>query len=64
MATDHIKFLGVLMTHVKYYNTPRKSNIIQRGSLKVRLMAPLDDIRTKLYTNKILMKGKPHPRFV
>ena len=67
METDLIKFLGVVMTrstHVKYFNTPNAKDILQRTSLKVRITAPLNDIRAKLTQNKFMQKGRSHPKFI
>lgn len=67
METDHIKFLGVMMTrstHVKHFQTPNSRDILQRASLKVRVTAPMDDLRAKLSQNKFMLKGRSHPKFV
>jgi len=67
METDHIKFLGVMMTrsaHVKHFQTPNSRDILQRASLKVRVTAPMDDLRAKLSQNKFMSKGRSHPKFV
>lgn len=51
-------------SHVKLFRTPRKSHVIQRGLLKMRIEAPLDDIRKKLYAVGILKNNRPCPKNV
>jgi hypothetical protein len=47
---------------VKYFKSNK--NALHRKTMKIRLLAPLDDIRKKLYTNKFLVKGKSNPKFI
>lgn len=64
-STDEIKFLGVIMTrsdHINYYKT--KTNTTQRGSLKMRLLAPMVDIRNKLKLNKFIDSDRANPKFI
>jgi len=67
MGTDKIKFLGFQMSrqsHVKHFVSPSKKHVIQRMPLRMRIEAPLDDIRRKLYALGILKNGRPYPRNV
>jgi len=41
-----------------------KKGVIQRQSLKVRIILPKNDILKKLTSNGFIVDGKPHPRFV
>jgi group II intron reverse transcriptase/maturase len=65
MSEDYIKFLGICMirqSHVKFFGSPNKNHVIQRTSQKMRIEAPLDDIRKKLHTVGILKHNRPYPR--
>lgn len=65
MATERIKFLGINMirqTHVKFHGSPAKNHVLQRGSLKMRIEAPLEEIRKKLHLIGLLEKGIPAPK--
>lgn len=64
LNTDFVKFLGVMLTrssHTKYF---KNKSILQRTSMKLRLLAPLDDIKEGLTLNKFLAEGKTSPKFV
>nr|YP_009517180.1 hypothetical protein C0991_000014 [Blastosporella zonata]AYE93077.1 hypothetical protein C0991_000014 [Blastosporella zonata] len=65
IATERIKFLGINMirqAHVKYHGSPAKNHVLQRGSLKMRIEAPIEEIRKKLHLIGLLEKGIPVPR--
>nr|AVR57750.1 hypothetical protein C0989_000010 [Termitomyces sp. T132] len=67
LNTDTIKFLGIEMTrssHIKYHSTPNRRDIIQRNPMRLRVLAPMNDIKAKLRMNKFIVENIVAPKFI
>nr|AYE93252.1 hypothetical protein C0995_000101 [Termitomyces sp.] len=67
LDTDSIRFLGIEMTrssHIKYHGTPNKREVIQRSPMRLRILAPMNDIKAKLAINKFIVKSRAAPKFI
>ena len=51
-------------SHIKFFRTPNSRDILQRTSLKIRITAPMDELKAKLALHKFMARGRSNPKFI
>lgn len=51
-------------SNIKYHGTPNRRDIIQRSPMRLRVLAPMNDIKAKLKINKFIEENRDAPKFI
>lgn len=60
---EHAEFLSVRLMRSNHVTYSKREETLKGDVKNMRLLAPIDKITKKLYSNEFMKKGRPYPKF-